>query len=74
MATDVDRGPVLLAVTWTWTGIATLLYILRAVNASVAPKDNRSISFFGIRWDFIWATIAYVSTGCVLGGNKLFAN
>jgi len=53
------RGPVLLAITWTWTGVATFLYVLRAINASVAPKDHRSL--LGIRWDFVWVTLAYVS-------------
>lgn len=54
------KGPVLLAVTWTWAGIATVLYVLRTLNASVAPKDHPSL--FGFRWDYVWATVAYVST------------
>ena len=52
------RGPILVAVTWTWAGVATVLYVLRATKASVAPKVHHS--FFGVRWDFIWVTVAYV--------------
>lgn len=53
------RGPVLLAVTWTWAGIATFLYVLRARYASRGVKDHPSV--LGLRWDFVWVTVAYVS-------------
>ena len=53
------RGPLLLGLTWTWTTIATFLFILRAVNASKAPKEHKNL--FGLRLDFCWVTLAYVS-------------
>lgn len=54
---STGRGPILMAVIWTWAGVATILYVLRAINASRAPSDQRS--FFGLRWDFVWVTIGY---------------
>lgn len=52
------RGPILVTVIWTWAGIATVLYVIRAIKASIAPKAVHS--FFGLRWDFLWVTVAYV--------------
>ncbi|KAF2214650.1 hypothetical protein CERZMDRAFT_95042 [Cercospora zeae-maydis SCOH1-5] len=52
-----DRGITFLAITWAWTSIAAVLYVLRA--ASVARQKSDS-AFCGIRWDFVWVTVALV--------------
>ncbi|KAI5370483.1 hypothetical protein Slin14017_G013620 [Septoria linicola] len=54
-----EEGPRLLAVTWTWTALAIILYSLRAASAAVQPSTDR---LFGLRWDFIWVTLALVAT------------
>ncbi|KAM3418837.1 hypothetical protein BST61_g4801 [Cercospora zeina] len=50
-----DRGDVLLAITWTWCSIAAVLYILRAASAARQKSDS---TFCGIRWDFVFVTVA----------------
>ena len=53
-----------LGITWSETGLATILIILRAKNASIIPRRaSVPIAFSGIyrlRWDFVWVIIAYV--------------
>lgn len=53
------RGPIYLIVTWIEASIALALYALRARYASIARKDIAN-SFFNVRWDFIWVTLAVV--------------
>ncbi|EME83157.1 uncharacterized protein MYCFIDRAFT_215208 [Pseudocercospora fijiensis CIRAD86] len=55
-----DGGTTLLAVTWTWTTIATILFVLRTWYASREPSKEHA-SFFGIRWDYAAVTIAYAA-------------
>ena len=55
-----DGGETLLAVTWTWTAIATIFFVLRTWYASREPSREHS-SFFGIRWDYLAVTMAFVS-------------
>ncbi|KAF7196270.1 hypothetical protein HII31_02337 [Pseudocercospora fuligena] len=55
-----DGGDILLAVTWTWAGIAATLYVLRACYASRELSREHS-SVFGIRWDFFWVTLAFTA-------------
>ncbi|PPJ56295.1 hypothetical protein CBER1_00669 [Cercospora berteroae] len=50
-----DRGDTLLAITWTWFSIAAVLYVLRAASAARQKADG---NFCGIRWDFVWVTVA----------------
>lgn len=52
------KGPVLLGVIWTWAGVASLLYLLRISNAAHVPHGSGGL--IGLRWDFIWVSIAYV--------------
>lgn len=66
---STGRGSVLLVVIWTWAGLATLLYALRAITASRAPADIKSA--FGFRWDFVWATIAWVRSHSTDAGKQL---
>lgn len=53
-----------LGITWLETGVASLLIILRAKNASILPRQwGPSIGLTGIyrlRWDFVWVVIAFV--------------
>ncbi|CAK4031383.1 hypothetical protein DOTSEDRAFT_158433 [Lecanosticta acicola] len=53
------EGDTLMGLTWTWTWIAIMLFVLRTAFASKAPRDT--LSFYGIRWDYIWVTIAFVT-------------
>lgn len=53
-----------LGITWLETGLAALLIILRAKNASIRPRrPNSTIGFSGLyrlRWDFVWVILAFV--------------
>lgn len=61
------RGPTVLGITWSETGLATILILLRTKNASIRPpRPNSVIGFSGIyrlRWDFVWVIVAYVRDG-----------
>ena len=54
-----DGGETLLAVTWTWTAIATIFFVFRTWYASREPSKEHA-SLFGIRWDYAAVTVAYV--------------
>ncbi|KAJ6096432.1 hypothetical protein N7486_007178 [Penicillium sp. IBT 16267x] len=53
------KGPVILGVTWAEMGLAFILIILRAKNASICPSRQLSSGLFGLRWDFVWVIIAF---------------
>ena len=55
------KGPVVLGVTWAEMGLATILIVLRAKNASVSSSRKLSSGLFGLRWDFMWVIVAFVS-------------
>lgn len=52
------EGDTLMGLTWTWAWIAIVLFILRTVFAAKAPRET--LSLFGIRWDYVWVTFAFV--------------
>ena len=54
-----DEGTLLVCLTWAWAGIATVLVLIRSVVASRATSDRPSL--LGLRWDYLWVMIAYVS-------------
>lgn len=54
------KGPVILGVTWAEMGLAFVLIILRAKNASICPSRQLSSGLYGLRWDFVWVIIAFV--------------
>lgn len=47
------NGPIILGITWATGGLTTVLMIIRAIKA--ARIEGRSL-----RWDFIWALLAFV--------------
>ncbi|KAF7191067.1 hypothetical protein HII31_07582 [Pseudocercospora fuligena] len=58
-----DGGETLLAVTWTWTAIATIFFVFRTWYASREPSKEHA-SLFGIRWDYAAVTVAYAAALC----------
>ncbi|KAF7718264.1 Uncharacterized protein PECH_002079 [Penicillium ucsense] len=53
------KGPLVLGVTWAETSLALVLFFLRARTASVCPQGQLSSGFFSLRWDFVWAILAF---------------
>ncbi|KAB8231305.1 uncharacterized protein BDW43DRAFT_313119 [Aspergillus alliaceus] len=58
------KGSLVLGVTWAEAGLALILFALRAKTASFSPPGQPYFGVFGVRWDFIWVTIALVLALC----------
>lgn len=54
------QGPLVLGITGAETGLALILIVLRAKNASVCPPGHLLWGIFGLRWDFICVLFAFV--------------
>ena len=56
------QGATFLGITWAETFIAFLLVAARARTAAFSPHGTASSTqLFGLRWDFWWVSIAFVS-------------
>ncbi|KAJ5088426.1 hypothetical protein N7456_012042 [Penicillium angulare] len=55
------RGPLVLGITWSETGLAFILIILRAQTASIRPRESLvdRLGVYRLRWDFIWVILAF---------------